>query len=186
MSAALSALSSSSLPIPAMPAIDAGAAITTGATYSAAAARNLGLVQAPVSAAARGLATVSPLQTAARFLSRTLSFVVIGASAMQGARIVEQDGYRALIHTREGRGAVLGTVGGALLLIPTPATQLGGAAVLAVSAANEFGLFRRIDRPTTSTAAATGRVSTATTTALAASTVAAAAAGGGTQPATAA
>lgn len=139
--------------LPSMPVIDAGAAIDTGAAASSTAARNLGLVQRPVAAAASGL-KVSPLTTAARLIGRTLTIAVIGASAMQGAKIVSAGGPRALINTREGRGALFGAVGGTLVLVPTPVTQLGGAAMFALLAANEFGMLKRFDSPQASAVAA--------------------------------
>lgn len=129
--------------LPSSTAINAG--LETATAYAPTVARNVGLVSAPVSAASRGLATVSPLTTAARFLGRTLGIVVVGTSIFAGVKVVKDNGYGALIHSRQGRAAVLGAVGGSLLLVPTPATQLGGAAVLTLSAVNEFGLFKRMD-----------------------------------------
>lgn len=122
-----------------------GSAIDLSATYAPIVARDASLATAPITAASRGLTHVSPLVTAARWLSRGLGVVIVGASAIQGAKIVSDSGYSALIHSRQGRAAVLGALGGSLMLIPTPATQLGGAGVLALSAANEFGAFKRFD-----------------------------------------
>lgn len=119
--------------------------IESGATYATTAARGIGLVDKPLAAAARGT-QASGMMKAARFVSRGLTYVVIGASVFNGAQIVQKNGAQALLHTKAGRGAVFGAVGGSLLLIPTPATQLSGAAVLALSAANEFGAMRRLDR----------------------------------------
>ena len=123
-----------------------GVALNSGAAVTGVVARDLGMVNGSIGAAAKGLAHVSPMQTAARFLSRTVAVVVVGASALQGAQILHSQGSEALYRTRAGRGAVLGTLGGSLMLMPFPPAQLGAAAVLAFSAANELGAFQYFDR----------------------------------------
>lgn len=124
----------------------AGTMISSGASYSAMAARDLQLLRAPIDAAARGATRVSALQRVSSGLGKTLPWVAIGAGAIGGADMIAKSGVQSLITTKSGRAAVLGVVGGTLLLVPTPATQLGAAGVLALSAANEFGALRRLDR----------------------------------------
>lgn len=147
-------------PLSMLSTVNAGAVIDAGASVTNTAATGLGAVSRPVSAAAAGMRTVSPLHTAAKFLGRTLSIVVLGAGVIKGAQIVKDQGAGALIHSKDGRGAVLGALGGGLLLIPTPVTQLGGAGVLTLSAVNEFGLLKFMDRPRSTTTTTTTPTST--------------------------
>jgi hypothetical protein len=121
-------------------------AVNVGAQGTAQLASNLALVEKPVKAAAEGVQRSSVLLRTASFLSKALPVVTIGAGAFAGASIAQKDGTDALLHTKQGRGAVLGTVGGALLLVPTPVTQIAAAGVLGAVAANEFGAFGGLDR----------------------------------------
>ena len=90
----------------------------------------------------------SLLLRTAGLLSRTLPLVAIGASTLAGAKIVSDRGAQALLTTKDGRGAMLGAMGGALLLVPTPVTQLAAAGVLGAVAVNQFGGMSRLDEPT--------------------------------------
>lgn len=108
------------------------------------AAKGLALVEKPVSVAAKS-AQISPLMRFASGLSKVLPWVTIGASAAVGAQSIKTGGTESLVNTKDGRGAVLGVLGGALLLIPTPVTQIGAAAALAGAAANQFGVFKQLD-----------------------------------------
>ncbi len=126
----------------------AGTMISSGASYTAMAARDLQLIRAPIDAAARGASRVTALQRVSAGFGKVLPWVAIGAGAIGGADMVSKHGVQSLVTTKSGRAAVLGVVGGTLLLVPTPATQLGAAGVLALSAANEFGALRRLDRTT--------------------------------------
>lgn len=160
--AAMTAVATSA-PMTTLHSIDAGQVISSSAQFSSTAARDLGMVNGTVGTAAKGLVHVSPLQTAARFLSRTVAIVVVGASAMQGAQILQSQGTEAMYRTQAGRGAVLGTIGGVLMLTPYPPAQLGAAAILALSAANELGAFKRFDKTVpVKTPVPAGGVSTAT------------------------
>lgn len=133
------------LPLQAISTITAGTAIDTGITYSQQTSHTLGLVNQPLSAAARGV-KFTPLQATARFLSKALPIVTIGAGALVGAQILDQRGGGALLHSRDGRAAALGVVGGTMLLIPTPVTEVAAAGVLTLSVANELGGLRFLDR----------------------------------------
>jgi hypothetical protein len=104
------------------------------------------LVQQPVAAAAKGIGRSSLLARTASVLSKTLPWVAIGASTLSAASVVQQHGAEALFTSRQGRAAVLGAVGGALLLVPTPFTQIAAAATLGALAVNEFGGMDGIDR----------------------------------------
>ncbi|MCW2962093.1 MAG: hypothetical protein JWM90_2480 [Thermoleophilia bacterium] len=136
--------------VPAMvPQVVGGGAqvVTAGAQGTAQLASNLALVEKPIKAVAAGVQRSSLLLGTANFLSKALPIVTIGAGAFAGASIVQSQGADALITSKQGRGAVLGTVGGVLLLVPTPATQLAAAGVLGAVAANQFDAFERLDRP---------------------------------------
>ena len=123
------------------------AAIQAGATGTAAqVVKDLGLVEKPMAAAARGVQGSSMLVRAAGVLSRTLPIVAIGASSLSGASIVQHQGADALFTSKQGRSAVLGAVGGTLLLVPTPATQVAAAVTLGTLAVNEFGGLDGISR----------------------------------------
>jgi hypothetical protein len=139
-----SAAAAATSALPAAPSM--ASAISTGATISTRAAHDLALVRAPIDAAARGAQGVSILQRAAHGLGRILPWVAIGSGAFTGTQIFLLNGAEGLMHTKAGRSSMLSALGGALLLVPTPPTQLGAAALLAVSAANEFGAFARFDR----------------------------------------
>lgn len=102
-------------------------------------ADGIAVVEKPVKAIATAAPRASFLVRTAGFVSKTLPIVTIGASALAGAQIVNDKGAQALVTTKEGRGAVLGAVGGGLLLVPTPATQLAAAGVLGAVAVNYFG-----------------------------------------------
>lgn len=110
-------------------------------------AQNLAFVEKPVSAAAQGAQRLPMLTRVAGFLSKALPIATIAASTMSGAQIVQRDGVDALWQTKQGRGAALGAIGGALLLIPFPPAKLAAAGVLGLSAANHFGGLERLDRP---------------------------------------
>ena len=125
--------------------MDPAAAIAAGSRYSQTAVRNLALVQRPIAAASAGTG-LAPLGTAARTLGRSVTALVVGVSVLRGAGIVANGGPAALVNTQEGRSALLGGVGGVLILCPTPATQLGGAGALALAAANEFGWLGGLNR----------------------------------------
>lgn len=120
------------------------ATIHAGAAQASQFATGVGLVEKPARAMAQAV-PLSGVQKVAKFLGKALPIVVIGASAVAGASVVEDRGAIGLVATKKGRGAVLGAVGGSLLLVPTPATQLGAAVLLGASAANEFGAFNRLD-----------------------------------------
>lgn len=135
----LAASASATLPA-ALPPVQVGAAGT------AQLAQNLALVEKPVKAAAAGVQRNQALLRAAGFLAKALPVATVTASALNGARIVDQTGTSAsLVRTKAGRGAVLGAVGGALLLVPTPVTQVAAAGVLAGLAVNEFGGMSKLD-----------------------------------------
>jgi hypothetical protein len=124
-------------------------AVNAGAQGTAQLASNLALVEKPVRAVASGVQRSSFLLGTATFLAKALPIVSIGAGAFAGAAVAQKDGTDALLATKRGRGAVLGTVGGALLLVPTPVTQLAAAGVLGAVAVNEFGGFSTLDRDQT-------------------------------------
>lgn len=115
------------------------ATVHAGATGSAQLATNLALVERPTKLIAAAVPRASLLVRTAGFLSKALPIVSIGAGALMGARIVNDKGAAALVTTKDGRGAVLSTVGGALLLAPVPGAQLAAAGVLAAVAVNQFG-----------------------------------------------
>ncbi|MBC7460385.1 MAG: hypothetical protein H7287_03385 [Thermoleophilia bacterium] len=128
--------------------VGTGAGAIAGATSQVHA--NLALVEKPVSAAARGIGRSSMLLRASTVLSRALPVVAIGASTLSGASIVEEHGASALFTSRQGRSAVLGALGGSLLLVPTPVTQVAAAAALGALAVNEFGGMDRLGTVTSS------------------------------------
>jgi hypothetical protein len=130
--------------------------VHAGAATTAQLARDLAVVEKPTRAMAAAMPKAGVLVRTAGFLSRALPIVTIGAGALAGARIVEDHGAAALITHKQGRGAVLSTLGGALLLVPTPATQLAAAGVLAAVAVNQFGGMDRLD--SIDLAAARGRL----------------------------
>lgn len=121
-------------------------AVDTAAVTTAKLGSDLSLVAKPATAMATAIPRSSLLMRTAGFLSKALPIVTIGASALSGARIVNDRGAQALINTKDGRGAVLGAVGGALLLVPHPATQLAAAGVLGAVAVNQFGGMHRLDK----------------------------------------
>jgi hypothetical protein len=113
--------------------------IGAGAAATSQLATDLSLVEKPTKAIATAIPKAGVLVRTAGFLSKALPIVSIGAGALSGARIVTDEGARALVTTKDGRAAVLSTLGGALLLVPVPATQLAAAGVLAAVAVNQFG-----------------------------------------------
>ena len=125
-----------------------GAGAVAGATSQVHA--NLALVEKPVAAAAKGITRSSMLLRVSTVLSRALPVVAIGASTLSGASIVQEHGASALFTSRQGRSAVLGAVGGSLLLVPTPVTQVAAAATLGALAVNEFGGMDRFGTVTSS------------------------------------
>lgn len=129
-------------------AVSAPQAVSTGAATTAKLATDLAVVDRPVKAMAAGLQSSTILQRTAGFLSKALPVVTIGASTLAGGAIVDKHGAEALLTTKQGRGAVLGALGGTLLLLPHPATQLAAAGVLGLTAVNHFDGFRRFDDPT--------------------------------------
>ena len=131
-----------------LPSINAGAAST------ASLAKDLSFVEKPAKAIAAGIPRSTLLTRTAGFLSKALPVVTIGASALAGARIIDESGPEALLRTKDGRGAVLGAIGGALMLVPHPATQLAAAGVLGTMAANQFGGLDRLDGASAKPAAA--------------------------------
>ena len=120
-------------------------AVDAGAVGTAQLATDLSYVEKPAKAIAAAAPRSSVLIRTAGFLSKALPVVTIGASTLAGARIVNDQGARALVTSKDGRGAVLGAVGGALLLVPHPATQLAAAGVLGAVAVNQFGGMDRLD-----------------------------------------
>lgn len=108
-------------------------------------ATNLGVVEKPARAFAAAAPRLTTLQRTVGFLSKALPIVTIGASALSGAQIVNEHGADALVNTKQGRGAVLGALGGALMLVPHPATQVAAAGVLGAVAANHFGGLDRLN-----------------------------------------
>lgn len=135
-------VAASALPAaPAMPqTLAAGAAGTTQL------AQHLAMVEKPVAAAAQGARSVSTLARVAGFLGKALPVVTIAASVMSGAQIVQKHGFDALIETKKGRGAVLGAVGGSLLLLPFPPAKLAAAGMLGLTAANQLDGLHALDR----------------------------------------
>lgn len=101
-------------------------------------ATDLSMVEKPTKAIAAATRTPTLVRVAG-FLSKALPVVTIGVSTLSGARVVADHGPQGLLTRKEGRGAVLGAVGGALLLVPLPATQLAAAGILAATAVNHFG-----------------------------------------------
>lgn len=120
--------------------------VGAGAAATSRLATDLSLVEKPTKAIATAMPKAGVLVRTAGFLSKALPIVAIGAGALSGARIVSDEGAQALVTTKDGRGAVLSTVGGALLLVPTPATQLAAAGMLAAVAVNQFGGMDGLDR----------------------------------------
>jgi hypothetical protein len=129
----------------------ANAATTLPATPGAASiatsqmADSVAVIEKPAKALATAAPRASFLVRTAGFLSKALPIVTIGASALAGAQIDNDKGVQALLTTKDGRGAVLGAVGGGLLLVPTPVTQLAAAGVLGAVAVNHFGGMDRLD-----------------------------------------
>lgn len=121
--------------------------VAHAANGTSALAADMAMLEKPVKAAAVGVQRSSTLMRTAGFLTKALPIVTIGASALSGAWTVQKRGAEGLVHSKQGRGAVLGAIGGTLLLIPTPVTQVAAAGVLGVTAANEFGALDRLDRP---------------------------------------
>lgn len=119
--------------------------VHVGAATSAHLAEGLAAVEKPTRAVAKAIPRSSLLTRTAGFLSRALPVVTIGAGLLAGARLVDQQGPEALVRSKDGRGAVLSTVGGALLLVPHPATQLAAAGMLAGVAINQVGGLDRLD-----------------------------------------
>lgn len=120
-------------------------AVNVGATGSAQLATDLAVVKKPADAIAAAVPRSSLLMRTVGFLGKALPLVTIGASALSGAQIVDRHGAQALVTTKDGRGAVLGALGGAMLLVPHPASQLAAAGVLGAVAANHFGGLDRLD-----------------------------------------
>jgi hypothetical protein len=134
-----------SVPLTAISGVIHDMSIDRGLTYTQDTGRTLSMVNQPVSAAARGI-KLSPLQTTAKFLGKALPMVTVGASALIGAKIIDERGSKALLYSKDGRAAALGALGGSLMLMPTGATQVGAAGVLALGVANELGAFKHWDR----------------------------------------
>ena len=128
----------------ALTAINPPALIAPVVANGAAAQSTLEAVKKPLEAAARGT-QASGLQTAVKWIGKSLAGVVVVTSTVQGARVVNAGGPRALFDTKQGRAAVRGAAGGAMALTPVPGVQLAGAVVLAGAAANEFGAFDRFN-----------------------------------------
>ena len=107
--------------------------------------RDLALVDAPLAAAAHvvGPGRARAIVTGA---GKALSGVLVLTSTVRGARIVQRHGPQGLLRMQAGRGAVLEAIGGSLLLVPTPPTQMAGVATLSLSAANSLGMFNRLNR----------------------------------------
>jgi hypothetical protein len=120
-------------------------AVNAGAVSTAQLADNLGVIEKPAKAIANGIPKSSVLLRTAAFLSKALPVVTIGASALAGGAIVNDQGTQALLTTKDGRGAVLGALGGSLLLVPVPGAQLAAAGVLGLTAVNHFGGLDRLD-----------------------------------------
>ena len=98
---------------------------------------------------ARAIANVAPegakVASVAGFLGKALPIIAIASSAYTGANVVEREGKDGLVNTTQGRSAVLGALGGSLLLVPTPVTQIAAAGVLGVAAVNHFGGLKALD-----------------------------------------
>ena len=122
------------------------AVVDTGVAGSTALVNDLGIVDKSVQAAAKGVPRSSAVLRAAGFLRVALPAVTMGASALAGAQVVKEAGVDGLLYSKRGRGAVLGAVGGAFLLIPHPVSQFAAAGVLGTVAVNEFGGLERFDR----------------------------------------
>lgn len=122
-----------------------GQVVNAGAATTAKLATDLAVVEKPAKALAGAAPKASMITRVAGVVAKALPVVTIGASALSGAQIVQRDGADALVNTKEGRGAVLGALGGALMLVPNPVTQIGAAAVLGAVAVNYFGGMDRLD-----------------------------------------
>lgn len=122
-------------------AVNSGAA----ATATSKLATDIAVVEKPAKAIAAAAPNASVVSRAIGFLSKALPVVTIGASALAGAQIVQQHGAQGLVTRKEGRGAVLGAIGGGLLLVPHPVTQLAAAGVLGATAVNHFGGMDRLN-----------------------------------------
>jgi hypothetical protein len=120
-------------------------AVNAGAVSTAQLADNLGQIEKPAKAMANGIPKSTLLMRSAAFLSKALPIITIGASTLAGGAIVNDQGAHALLTTKDGRGAVLGALGGSLLLVPLPGAQLAAAGVLGLTAANHFGGLDRLD-----------------------------------------
>lgn len=134
----------------AMPVANVAAAmpqsLAAGAAGTTQLAQHIALVEKPVAAAAQGVRSTSAVTHVARFLGKALPITTIAASAMSGAQIVDRHGFDALVETKKGRGAVLGAVGGSLLLMPFPPAKLAAAGVLGLVAANQLDGLHALDR----------------------------------------
>lgn len=119
-----------------------GAAAATSRTL----AEGATVVGKPVAALKAAAPQASMLTRTAGFLVKALPIVTIGASALSGWQVVTRRGPEALVNTKQGRGAVLGAAGGALMLVPHPATQLAAAGMLGATAVNHFGGMDRLNR----------------------------------------
>jgi hypothetical protein len=136
------------VPAQALAAYSAPAIIDSSLAATQEASRAINLVDDPLKAAATAAgARVSSMQRVAGFLGKALPTATVVLNTLNGARIVDEHGPGGLLHTKQGRGAVLGATGGGLMLVPMPATQLGAAGLLAAAAANEIGALHRLDRP---------------------------------------
>ncbi len=125
-------------------AVTQAGALDAGLTGTIRASNALNAVDDPIKAVAQGTRS-SRLMKFAGFLGKALPAIVVGVNTFRGATLVERQGPKALINTKEGRGATLGALGGALMLVPTPPTLIGAAGLLSLSAANEFDLLKRFD-----------------------------------------
>lgn len=121
------------------------AAIPTAAAGSAQLAADMSVVEKPAKAIAAAVPRASMLVRTTGFLVKALPIVTISASALAGWQIVNARGAQALVTTKEGRGAVLGAAGGAMMLVPHPAGQLAAAGMLGAVAVNHFGGMNRLD-----------------------------------------
>lgn len=109
-------------------------------------AESVTLVEKPAAALKAAAPRVTLVTRSANVLVKALPIVTIGASALSGWQVVTRRGPESLVNTKQGRGAVLGAAGGAMLLVPHPATKLAAAGLLGATAVNHFGGMDRLNR----------------------------------------
>lgn len=125
----------------------APAVVNAGVANAGHVATSLAMVEKPVRGLAAGIGSSGFLARTAAVLGKALPIAAIGTSAFTGAKLVQDFGPSTLLETKKGRGAVLGAVGGGLILVPAPPAQLLAAGVFGTAMANELGAFATLDEP---------------------------------------